>query len=71
MKTLKITIPDDMEQPLDRFCRRQQRSAEEAVGEIVRTRLLLDRFHELCRESESLAKAAGFQSEEDILEAIS
>ena len=70
MKTLKITITDEIDERLEQFCRQQHQSAEDAVREIVKKRLIQDRFHELCRESESLAKAAGFRSEEDILEAM-
>ena len=71
MRMLKVPIPDDLSRRLEQFCRRQHQSAEDAVREILRKRLLLDRFHELCRESEALASAAGFRSEDDLLEAIS
>jgi len=71
MKPLTINLPDELVQRLQELSSRQQRSPEETVCEIVRKRLILDRFHDLCRESESLAKAAGFQSEDDVLRAIS
>lgn len=71
MRSLTIKLPDDLEGRLQDISRRMQRSPEETAYEILRNRLLLDRFHDLCRESESLAKAAGFDSEEDLLRAVS
>ena len=70
MKAVTINIPEDLERRLVEVSRRKGRSLEDTVCEILRRRLLLDRFHELCRESESLAKAAGFENEEDVLRAI-
>lgn len=71
MKSLTINLPDDLEQRLQEVSRREHRSPEDTACEILRRRLILDRFHDLCRESGPLAKAAGFASEEDILRAIS
>ena len=70
MKPLSINLPDDLVERLQELSSREQRSPEDTVCEILRKRLILDRFHDLCRESESLAKAAGFQSEDDVLRAI-
>lgn len=71
MKALTINLPDDLDQRLREFAGRENLSPEESVREIVRRQLMQDRFHELCRESEKLAKAAGFKSEDDILRSIS
>ncbi|MBN1492474.1 MAG: hypothetical protein JXA69_21355 [Phycisphaerae bacterium] len=71
MTPLTINLPDDLAQRLREMSNREQRSPEDAACEILRKRLILDRFHDLCRESESLAKAAGFESEDDVLRAIS
>ncbi len=71
MKPLSINLPDDLVERLEELSSRQQRSPEDTVCEILRKRLILDRFHDLCRESELLAKAAGFESEDDVLRAIS
>jgi len=71
MKSLTINLPDDLEGRLQEVSRRRHRSPEETVCEILRHRLQLDRFHDLCQQSEPLAKAAGFDSEEDLLRAIS
>jgi predicted transcriptional regulator len=71
MKSLTINLPDELEDRLQEVSRRMRRSPEDAACEILRRRLLLDRFHDLCRQSEPLAKAAGFGSEEDLLRAIS
>jgi plasmid stability protein len=71
MKALTINLPEGLEQKLREVSRREHRSAEETICEILRRRLLLDRFRDLCRESEVLAKAAGFKDEDDILRSIS
>jgi predicted transcriptional regulator len=71
MKALTINLSDDLDQRLRAMSTRERRSPEETAEEILRRRLMLDRFHDLCRESEALARAAGFTSEEDILRAIS
>ena len=71
MESLTINLPDDLAKRLRELSRRERRSPEETVCEILRRRILRDRFHDLCRASEPLAKAAGFKSEEDVLRAIS
>jgi len=71
MKPLTINLPDELVQRLCELSSREQRSPEDTICQILRKRLILDRFHDLCRESELLAKAAGFQSEDDVLRAIS
>ena len=71
MKSLTIILSDEVARDLDEVSRREHRSPEDVACDILRRRLILDRFHELCRESESLARAAGFTSEDDVLRAIS
>jgi predicted transcriptional regulator len=71
MKALTISLPDALEQQLQEMSRRENRTPQDTVCEIVRRRLVLDRFHDLCRSSEALAKAAGFESDDDVLRAIS
>jgi len=71
MRSLTINLSDELDQRLLAVSKRESRSREETAQDILRRRLNLDRFHDLCRESESLAKAAGFTSEEDLLRSIS
>ena len=71
MKVLTINLSDDMEQRLQEVSQREHRTLEEAACEILRKRLILDKLHGLYPESERLAKAAGFESEDDVLRAIS
>lgn len=71
MKSLTIQLSEDLARDLTSLSQRQHASVEETAGEILRRRLLLSRFQELCRESEPLARAAGFTSEEEILRSIS
>ena len=71
MKTITVQLSDEVEQRLRELSSREQRALEDTASEILRRRLAMDRFHDLCRESESLAKAAGYLSEEDLLRDIS
>ena len=71
MKSLIITLSDDLAERLKELSSREHRSPEATACEILRRRLILDRFHDLCKTSETLAKAAGFETEEDILRAVS
>jgi predicted transcriptional regulator len=71
MKVLTISLSDELEQRLREVSGRQRRTPEDAARDILRRRLLADRFGELCRESEEIAKAAGYKSEDEILRTIS
>lgn len=70
MRVLTINLPDDLDQRLGEVSKREHRTPEETAQEILRRRLNLDRFHDLCCQSEPLAKAAGFNSEDEILRSI-
>ena len=67
MAKLTIDIPEDLDAELRKFCQQRQLSAEEAVREILRRRLAVQKFRELAGETEKYARAAGFVSEDDIL----
>lgn len=67
MAKLTIDIPGDLDAELRKFCEQQQLSAEEAVRQILRRRLAVQKFRELASETEKYARAAGFTSEDDIL----
>jgi len=71
MKTITVQLPDEVERRLREVSSRQQRAPEDVAQDILRRRLTIERFHDLCRESEALARAAGYQSEEDVLRDIS
>jgi plasmid stability protein len=71
MRAITIKLPDDLDRQLREQSDRRHQTPEDTAREILHRRLTMDRFHELCRESEALAKAAGFASEDDVLRAIS
>jgi hypothetical protein len=71
MRSLTIQLSEDLARDLANLSQRQHASVEETARGILRRRLLLSRFQELCRESEQLAKAAGFTSEDEILRLVS
>ncbi|MBN1347098.1 MAG: hypothetical protein JXQ73_30685 [Phycisphaerae bacterium] len=68
MNRLTIHIPDDLDVELRKFCEQEGMSAEDAVCEILRRRLAVQRFRELARTTEEYARQAGYSSEEDIIE---
>ena len=67
MAKLTIDIPEELDAELRKYCKQQRQSPEEAVGEILRRRLAVEKFRELAGETEKHARAAGFTSEDDIL----
>lgn len=71
MTSITLQLPDEFGQRLREVADREQRPPEEVALDILRRRLTMDRFHELCRGSETLAQAAGYRSEQDVLRDIS
>jgi len=71
MKNITVQLSDDLEQQLQELSTRQRKPVEQAVTDILRQRLMADRFRELCRESQAMARAAGYTSEDQILREIS
>ncbi len=66
--TLTLDISKSVESGLREMANREHRSIEETVCDILNRRLHLEEFHAACREIEPLARDAGFESEEDILQ---
>jgi len=71
MAKLTIDIPEELDAELRKYCEQQHLSPEEAVREILRRRLAVQKFRELASETEKCARAAGFTSEDDILGSVS
>jgi len=67
MAKLTIDIPEELDAELRKYCEQQRLAPEEAVREILRRRLAVQKFRELAGETEKYARAAGFTSEDDIL----
>jgi len=67
MTSLTIKISDELNEELRKFCQDRQLSPQEAIGEILRRQLAVQKFRELAGETEKCARAAGFKSEDDIL----
>ena len=68
MNRLTIDIPDDLDAELRKFCEQEDLSPEDAVCEILRRRLAVQRFRDLASTTEQYARRAGYSCEEDILE---
>lgn len=71
MKSITLQLSDDLEEQLNRFSQREHRAVEDAAREIIRRRLAIDRFQELCSQTQQLARAAGYTSEDQLLDEIS
>lgn len=71
MKSITLQLPDDLEEQLNLFSQREHRAVEDAARDIIRRRLATDRFQELCSQSQQLARAAGYTSEDQLLDDIS
>lgn len=71
MKSITLQLSDDLEEQLNRFSKREHCAVEDAARDIIRRRLATDRFQELCSQSEPLARAAGYTSEDQLLDEIS
>ncbi len=70
-RTLTIELPDDFCQTLEELGRRQCRSAEDVAEDILERALAVARWRQNREQLQSRAEAAGFRSEDDILDAIS
>jgi hypothetical protein len=70
MTSLTIDIDNATRSRLQQAAGGEQ-TLEQAAADLLRRRLLLGRFHELCRESESLAEAAGYRDEDELLADLS
>jgi len=71
MESITVQLPDDVARQLRDLSSREKRRPEDTARDILRRRLALDRFHELCRQSQKLASAAGYISDDDVLRDIS
>lgn len=70
-RSLTIKLPDDSGQTLEELGRRQRRSAEDVAEDILQRALAVARWRQSREQLQSRAEAAGFRSEDDILDAIS
>ncbi len=70
-RSLTIKLPDDSGQTLEELGRRQCRSAEDVAEDILERALAVARWRQNREQLQSRAEAAGFRSEDDILDAIS
>ena len=71
MVTLMVTIPEEMRARIDEICRRRGCTLEEALRDVLRRWIAVEQFRQDAAEVRRFAEAAGFQSEEDIIESTS
>jgi len=69
--TLTVDIPEDMRAQIGEICRRRGCTLEEAVRDVLRRWIAVEQFRKDADEVRRFAEAAGFRSEEDILESTS
>lgn len=68
MATVNVEIPDELNARLQEVCRRRACSAQQAIEDVVRRWLAVEQFRQDAHEVRALARAAGYQTDEDILE---
>ena len=71
MATLTVEIPEDMRAQIDEICRRRGWTLEQALRDVLRRWIAVEQFRKDAAEVRRFAEAAGFRSEEDILESTS
>ncbi len=70
MPTVTLDLPDDLDRDLRKLADREYLSAEEALVDLLRRRLLIDAMREARPAMEAAARAAGYTCEDDILRDI-
>ncbi len=68
---LTIRLDEDLQSLLDRACSLSGRTRSDMARDALRRQLTLAAFEELRRKALQEASAAGFQTDEDVLEAVS
>ena len=68
---LTVDIPEDMKAQIREICGRRGCTLEEAVRDVLRRWIAVEQFRKDADEVRRFAEAAGFRSEEDILESAS
>lgn len=66
-----IRLDDELEQMLDKFCRRSKRKRSEVVRDALRRQLSLFMFEQLRHKAMPFAEARGYLTDEDIFKAVS
>jgi predicted transcriptional regulator len=70
-RSLTIKLPDDSGETLEEIGRRQHRSVEDVAEDILQRALAVARWRQNREHLQPRAEAAGFRSEDDILDATS
>lgn len=71
MVRLTVNIPEDMNAQIREICQRRQCGVDEALRDVLRRWIALEQLRKDAAEVRRYAEAAGFRSEEDIIESTS
>lgn len=71
MAALTVDIPEEMKAQIGEICGRRGCTLEEAVRDVLRRWIAVEQLRKDAAEVRRFAEAAGFRSEEDILESAS
>jgi hypothetical protein len=71
MATLSLGISDDMSKRIREICRLRRCNVEEVVRDVLRRWISIEQVRRDAAEVRRFAQAAGFRTEEDILESTS
>lgn len=71
MATLTIRIDEKLERELARLARQQKRTKSDLAREMLRRRLLVEKFEEARRRIVPYAEKAGYLTDEDVFRDVS
>ena len=66
-----IRLDRELDQMLDKFCRRSKRKRSEVVRDALRRQLSLMTFEQLRHKAMPFAEARGFLTDEDVFKVVS
>jgi predicted transcriptional regulator len=71
MKSVTVSLDDDLKKMLDEACERSGRSEGEVIRDALKRQLSLHRFEQLRREVLPFAEARGYLTDEDVFRDVS
>lgn len=69
-KAITVRLDRELDQMLDKFCRRSKRKRSEVVRDVLRRQLSLMTFEQLRHKAMPFAEAKGFLTDEDVFKAV-
>jgi predicted transcriptional regulator len=71
MSAMTIRLPPQLQQKLQKLCRKQHRSASDVVRESLRRYIAAEQLRDAREKLRPFAEAKGFVTDEDVFKAVS